>query len=52
MWEACLTCVCDRKEKWSEKVTDEQVIERIGEKRTLLNFILRRNANWIGNIMR
>ena len=23
--------------KWSEKVTNEQVLERIGEKRTLLN---------------
>jgi hypothetical protein len=27
--------------KWSEKVTNEQVLERIGEKRTLLNNILR-----------
>ena len=33
--------------KFSEKVTNEQVIERIGEKRTLLNNILRRKANWI-----
>jgi hypothetical protein len=30
--------------KWSEKVTSE-VLERIGEKRTLLNNILRRKAN-------
>jgi hypothetical protein len=28
--------------KWSEKVTSEQVIDIIGEKRTLLNNILRR----------
>ena len=27
--------------KWSEKVTNEQVRDRIGEKRTLLNNILR-----------
>ena len=27
--------------KWSEKVTNEQVLDRIGEKRTLLNNILR-----------
>ena len=26
--------------KWSEKVTNEQVLEHIGEKRTLLNNIL------------
>ena len=38
--------------KWSEKVTNEQVLERIGEKRTLLNNILHRNANWIDHILR
>ena len=34
--------------KWSEKVTNE-VLDRIGEKRTLINSILRRKANWIGD---
>ena len=38
--------------KWSEKVTNEQILERIGENRTLLNNILRRKANWIGHILR
>ena len=38
--------------KWSEKITNEQVLDRIGEKRTLLNNILRRKANWIGHILR
>ena len=38
--------------KWSEKVTNEQVLDRIGEKRTLLNNILRRKAIWIGHILR
>ena len=38
--------------KWSEKVTNEQVLDHIGEKRTLLNNILRRKANWIGHILR
>ena len=33
--------------KWSEKVTNEQVLERIGDKRTLVNNILRRKANWV-----
>ena len=37
--------------KWSEKVTNEQVLERIREKRTFLNNILRRNDNWIGHIL-
>jgi hypothetical protein len=38
--------------KWSEKVTNEKVLERIGEKRTFLNYILRRKVNWIGHILR
>ena len=38
--------------KWSEKVANEQVLDRIGEKRTLINNILRRKANWIGHILR
>ena len=38
--------------KWSEKVTNEQVLGLIGEKRTLINNILRRKANWIGHILR
>ena len=29
-----------------------EVLERIGEKRTLLNNILRRKTNWIGHILR
>ena len=31
--------------KWPEKVTNEQVLGRIGEKRTLINNILCRKAN-------
>ena len=38
--------------KWSETVTNEQVLERIGEKRILLNNILRRKVNWICRILR
>ena len=40
------------KTKWSKKVANEQVIEYIGEKRTLLNNILRRKGNWIGHILK
>ena len=35
-----------------EKVTNEQVLERIGEKTTLLINVLCRKANWIGHILR
>ena len=38
--------------KWSDKVTNEQVLERIGEKKALLNNILCRKTNWIGYILR
>ena len=34
-----------------EKVTNEQVLEHVGEKRTLLNNILPRKSNWIGHIL-
>ena len=37
--------------KWSEKVTNEQVHERIGKKRTFPNNILLRKANCIGHIL-
>ena len=40
------------KKQWLEKVTNEQVLEHIGEKRTLLNNILSRKAYWIGHILR
>ena len=36
----------------SEKLTDEEFHDRVGEKRTLLNIILRRTANGIGHIHR
>ena len=38
--------------KCSDKETNEQVLGRIGEKRTLLNNILCREVNWIGHILR
>ena len=38
--------------KWPDKVTNEKVIECMGEKRNLLNNILLRKANQIGHILR
>ena len=31
--------------KWSERVTNEEALDRIGEKRTFLNNIVRRKVN-------
>ena len=39
-------------ENAEDKITNEQVLGRIGEKRTLLNNILRRKANYIGHTLR
>ena len=39
-------------EKWLEKVTNEEVLERVEEKRELLNNILRKKFNWVGHILR
>jgi hypothetical protein len=39
-------------DKMVREVTSKQVLERIGENRTLLNNILRRKVNWFGHILR
>ena len=38
--------------KWSDRVTNVEVLRRVGEKKTILSVILRRKANWIGYILR
>ena len=38
--------------KWPGKVTNEQALDRIGEKRTLINIILCRKSNWNGHILK
>ena len=37
--------------EWRDKVTNEVILERIGEKTALLNNILRRKVNWIRHIL-
>jgi len=38
--------------KWSEKITNEEVLEHIGENRALLNNINHRKANWVGHMLK
>ena len=38
--------------KWPEKVTYEEVLERIEDKKILLNNIQCRKANWIDHVLR
>ena len=37
---------------WTEKITNEEVLRRVGEKRTMVEKILWRKKNWMGHIMR
>ena len=37
---------------WTEKITNEEVLRRVGEERTMLATIVRRKKNWIGHVMR
>ena len=40
------------KTEWPKKVTNEEVLEHIGEKKMVLNNILHRKSNGIGHILR
>ena len=37
---------------WTDKITNEEVLRRVGEKRSMVETIVRRKKNWIGHIMR
>ena len=37
---------------WTKKITNEEVLRRVGEKRSMVETIVRRKKNWIGHIMR
>ena len=38
--------------KWSDRVTNVEVLRKVGEKKTILSVIARRKANWVGHILR
>ena len=37
---------------WTEKITNEEVLRRVGKKRSMVETIVRRKKNWIGHTMR
>ena len=37
---------------WTEKITNEEVLRRVEEKRSMVETIIRRKKNWMGHIMR
>ena len=38
--------------KWTERITNEAVLQRVGEERELITTIVKRKKNWIGHILR
>jgi hypothetical protein len=37
---------------WTDRVTNEEVLQRVKEERNILHTIKRRKGNWIGHILR
>ena len=52
--ESCEMWMWRRMEKvtWRERVRNEEVLRRVGEKRNLLETIWKRKAKWTGHILR
>lgn len=38
--------------KWMDMVTNEEVLSRVGEKKSIIHTIRQRKANWVGHILR
>jgi len=38
--------------KWTDSISNEEVLQRIDEKRQLINHLSERQAEWIGHVMR
>ena len=38
--------------KWQDHLTNEEVLNKVGEKRSLINTITRRQKNWIEHVLR
>ena len=38
--------------KWTDRVTNEEVLRRVGEERTIIKTIRQRKANWLGHVLR
>ena len=37
--------------KWQDHITNKEVLNKVGEKRSLINTITRRQKNWIGHVL-
>ena len=50
--ESCEMWIWRRMENisWGERITNEEVLRRVGEKRSLIDFIWKKKARWLGHI--
>jgi len=37
---------------WMDKITNEEILNKVGEKRQLISVIRNRQKNWIGHVLR
>jgi len=37
---------------WQDKKSNEEVLEAVGEERSLVQTVIKRKKNWIGHVMR
>ena len=37
---------------WSDKITNKEVLERVGERQSLVEAVVKRKKNWIGPVVR
>ena len=37
---------------WTEKITNNEVLRRVGEKCSMVNLVVNRKKNWIGHVLR
>ena len=40
------------KTRWTDRVRNEEVLQRVKEEKNIISTIKRRKANWIGHILR
>ena len=38
--------------KWTDKISNEEVVRRVGEERSLVNTVIKRKKSWIGHVLR
>jgi len=38
--------------KWTDRVTNKEVLRRVGEERTIIKTIRQRQENWLGHVLR